>query len=313
MNTSMLSYLNLALLAVASLVYIAYDNGDSPIDSRPHLVFITTVSEGSTSATTIRSATSAIETDWNCVVTVIFTTDQPPSMARALKKALALEPDGVSMPGSKDERLLLPLVTEAHRQGIPVTYHTAPNPEAQRRFEERGAGFVGIEGEDSGYTLAEAAVERLGIAQDTPVLLVGPDVDIAPDSRLQGSAALLHSRGIATEYLRVAPAPYGTRAAAPDPGLKQRVDEGTLPRFIFWDSGPVGQLTSLLIEDRLIVADFRIVSLNPIKDDLPMLESRYIGLQAVDRSFLTCYFSLVQLILTDRYGLQGIEIPIGGV
>ncbi len=305
MNTSMLAYINLALLAVASILYVAFDNGDSATDSRAHLAFIATAPESSRAATTIQSASSAVETDWNCRVTVIFTSDDPPSMARALKKAIALGPDGVSMPGSTDDPLILPLVTEAHRQGIPVTYHTSPNPEARRRFGERGAGFVGIEGEVSGYSLAEAAVERLSIEPDTLVLLTGPSPAITPGTRLQGCQALLHSRGIQTEYLQV--------ATASDAALTQRIAAGTLPRFIFWDSGPVGQLTALLIEDRLNVTDFRIISLSPAKEDLPILEARYVGLQAVDRSFLTCYLSLVQLQLTRRYGLQGIEIPIGGV
>lgn len=305
MNASVLAYLNLALLAVASVLYFAFDKEKSQTDSRAHLTFITTAPEISKAAATIQSASSAVETDWNCRINVLFTTDDSPSMARALKKALALGTDGVSMPGSMDAPLILPLVAEAHRQGIPVTYHTTPNPEARRRFGEKGAGFVGIEGEDSGYTLAESAVERLNIERDTVVLLTGPTPAIMPGTRLQGCQALLRSRGIQIEYLQV--------ASASDAALTQRVAAGTLPRFIFWDSGPVGQFTALLIEDRLNVTDYRIIALSPAKEDLPMLEARYIGLQAVDRSFLTCYLSLVQLQLTRRYGLQGIEIPIGGV
>lgn len=305
MNTSMLAYLNVALLAVASVLYVALDKEDAPTDASGHLAFIATAPEGSKAATMIEAAASAIESDWNCRVTVLFTTDDPPSMARALKKAITLEADGVSMPGSSDAPLILPLVTEAYRQGVPVTYHTTTNPEARRRFGEKGAGFVGIESEESGYTLAEAAVERLSIERDTLVLLVGPTPAITPGTQLHGCQALLHSRAIQTEYLQA--------TSASDATLTQRVAAGTLPKFIFWDSGPVGQLTALLFEDRLNVADFRIISLNPAKEELPMLEARYIGLQAIDRSFLTCYLSLVQLQLTRRYGLQGIEIPIGGV
>jgi len=312
MTTSMLVYLNLALLAAASLVYVAYDKDASNIEPRVQHVFIATVPENSTAAARIRSAAYAIETGWKCRVTVMYAPDSPAELARALKRAITLKPDGISMPGNTDEKFILPVVTEAHRQGIPVTFHGSPNPEAQRRFGELGAGVAGMEDVAEGYALAKAAVDRLAIQPGTPVLLAGTEPTVKPDSRLGGSQALLQSLGIQSEYLRVASIDTGAGLTAPDPVLTRRIESETLPGVVFWEAGPVTQITSILVEERVTMSDVRIINLGPPLDDIPTIEARFVRLQPVEQTFLTCYFSLIQLQLTHRYGVQGIEIPIGG-
>jgi hypothetical protein len=312
MSNSILAYLNLLLLAVACIVYVAYEGEGSDAYSRAHHVYIYAATNGPKNAAAVRSAVEAIETDWNCRVTVIQASDDPPAMARALKKALTLRPAGVSMPGSADERYLLPIITEAQRQGVPVTYHTSPAPEAQRHYAGFGAGFVGMDAETSGQMLAEAAMTRLSIAPGNSVLLVGQGPTIVPGTRLHGCRALLQLKGIETEHLTASPSGIVDTATV-HPELERRIADGTLPRIVFWEPERVGQLTDLISEERLNADSVRIVTLTPVQETLPLLQARYIAMQPIDRTFLTCYVSLVQLELTRRHGLRGMDIPIGGI
>lgn len=313
MNTGVLVYVNLVLLAAATLLYASYGNDDDVDDGRMRLVYITTFPDASRDLVEVQSAASAIGSDWDCRVSILRATDDAPALARALKRAIAMEPDGISMPGCGDESLLLPFVTEARRQGIPVTFNTAPMKEAQRRYWKDGAGFAGSQGNNSGFILAQTAAERIKLEPGTPVMLVGTTPEPTPGSRLKGSADFFHSRSIEPEYLQLAPLPDGPSVPIPDASLTRRMESGTLPRLIVWEAGPVQQLTGLLRDNLIDSSDVSVVTLVPIDEALPLLETRYVTVQAQDRPFLACYYSLVQLQLTCRYQLPGLEIPIGGV
>lgn len=313
MKSGSLVYLNLILLAAASLLYASYGNDDSLDDGRMHLVYITTLPEGAPDLTDVQSATDAIESDWDCHVSILRSTEDATALARALKRAIAMNPKGISMPGNSDESLLLPFVTEARRQGIAVTFHSVPMKEAQKRYGKDGAGFAGSQGESSGYNLAQSAAERIHLAPDASVLLVGSTPEPMPGSRLKGSMEFFKTRNNKTEYLQVAPPADGPTVPVPDANLARRVDNSGLPRLIVWEAGPVDPLTTMLADNRIDSSDVSVVTLVPIEEPLPMLQTRYVTLQAQDRPFFACYYSLVQLQLTCRYKLPGIEIPIGGV
>lgn len=313
MNTGVLVYLNLVLLVVASLLYASYGNDDTADDGRMHFVYITTFPEDSQDLSDVQSATRAIASDWDCRVSILHATDDAPSLARALKRAIVMEPDGISMPGCGDESLLLPFVTEARRQGIPVTFHSVPMKEAQRRYWKDGAGFAGGQGENSGFTLAQTAAERIKLEPGTSVMLVGTAPEPAPGSRLKGSADFFHSRNIEPEYLQIAPAPDGPTVPIADANLARRMESPSLPRLIVWEAGPVKQITSLLRDNGTDSNNVSVATLVPIVEPLPLLETRFVTVQAQDRPFLACYYSLVQLQLTCRYKLPGIEVPLGGV
>ena len=313
MNTGMMALLNLALLAAVGLLYTSFATDDSVDDGRRHLVYITTLPEGSPDFPQIQSATEAIATDWDCRVSVMRTTDDAPALARALKRAIVLAPDGISMPGSGDESLLLPFVTEAERQGIPVTFHTTPMNEALRRYGKAGAGLAGGQGESSGYTLTESAVNRLQLSNGTPVMLAGTNPAPVPGSRLNGALAFLRSRNIEPEYLQVTPLMTGPSVPIPDANLERRVSAGTLPRLIVWEAGPVEQLTTLLLDKQADASNVSVATLVPIEEPLALLQYRYVTVQAQNHPFLACYYTLVQLQLTCRYKIPGIEIPTGDV
>lgn len=312
MTTSKLVYINLALLATFVFVYSSSEPQAEKDDGRVRTVYISTEPPSSVAGASIARACESVENDWNGPVTLINCESDSAAVARALKRAIAMDPDGISMPGHRDDTLLLPFVVEARRQGIAVTFHDTPLPEALKRFGATGAGFIGDRGEYSGFSLAEAAVQRLSITPQKRVLLVTGTTEVAPESRLSGCLEFLSSQGIEPERLVVAPFDEDSMDFFADPMLDGRLKKAPLPDVIFWDAGPVGQLVTLLDSQGADYNTVSVVSLVPVTEALTESEAPFIKLRAYEQPFLTCYFSLTQLHLTHKYGLPGLEVPISG-
>jgi len=311
-NTSNLVYINLALLATFSFVYSSSERRGDEDDGRIRTVYISTEPPGSLERDSIVRACDAVENDWNGPVTLLSCESDAASIARALKRATALAPDGISMPGHGDDSLLLPFVVEARRQGIAVTFHDTPLHAAQERFRSAGAGFIGDRGEYSGFSLAQAAAERLSITPVKRVLVVSATAEAPTGSRLRGCLEFLRSRSIEPELLIAVPFDDETEVLLPDPALTRRIKELPLPDVIFWDAGPVGQIATMLDGQGADYNTVSVVSLVPIATSLTDSEAPFIKLRAYEQPFLTCYFSLTQLHLAYKYGMPGLEVPIGG-
>ncbi len=312
MSISKLVYINLALLATFSFVYSSSDTQGEEDDGRIQTVYISTEPAGSLERDSVVRACEAVENDWNGPVTLISCENDAASITRALKRATNLAPEGISMPGHPDDTLLLPFVVEARRRGITITFHDTPLPAAQKRFGAMGAGFIGDRGEYSGFSLAQAAEERLAITPKSRVLVVTAAAEAPAGSRLRGCLEFLRSRSIEPELLVAVPFADDLDDFLPDPVLTRRINEGTLPEVIFWDAGPVGQITNMLDGKGADYNTVSVVSLVPITTPLTDGEAPFIKLRAYEQPFLTCYFSLTQLHLTHKYGVPGLEVPIGG-
>ncbi|MBL7646481.1 MAG: hypothetical protein JNK74_09870 [Candidatus Hydrogenedentes bacterium] len=312
MSNSKLVYINLALVATFAMVVSSGEQPGQEDDGRVRTVFITTDAPDSEDRASIARACEAVENDWNGPVTLLGCENDAPSIARALKRAIALAPDGISLPGHRDDALILPFVIEARRQGILVTFHDTPLPAARKRFGPTGAGFIGDRGEHSGFSLAEAAVDRLSISPESKVLVISGTADVAPGSRLRGCLDLLSARAIEPERLVAAPLGDELEDFLPDPALAKRINEGPLPDVIFWDAGPVSQIATMLDGRGADYNTISVVSLVPVTTALTESEAPFVKLRAYEQPFLTCYFSLTQLHLTHKYGAPGLEVPIGG-
>lgn len=313
MKTSTLAYINLLLSAAFTLVYATLAGNEGSNDDRVRLVYITTATPESVDALAMANACAAIKKDWNCEVSLVYTQGNSAALARALKRAVATEPDGISLPGNAEDELVLTFVVEARRKGITVTFHTTPMRSAQTRFINGGTGFVGDRGEYLGSLLTQAAFERLSVTPEEPIMVVHTAAGVAPDSRLKGCLDRVHAQNIEPEVLLAAPVDVDSEDMVPDPVLAARLQAGPLPSVIFWDAGPVIQLANLLDS---IGADFNrvsVISLDPSGENLGDNVARYVKFKALEQPFLTCYLSLVQLQLTKKYGVPGLEIPVGGV
>lgn len=310
MSRSLLVYLNVALLAVFVIVVTAGPDLDA--GGQFHLVYISASGpEGEPSPEEAR-AMDAVEGGWDTRVTYMAGGEDPESVARALKRAIALEPDGISMPGGSGSELILTFVTEAQRRGVRVTFHDSPHPEAQERFGNRGTGFVGERSGATGASMAGMAMTRFDLSPETPVMLVGTDSAPMPGSRLHACEEYLRSLNVPTEYIQVTTDPDDVDGVVPDVKLFARLQQTPIPRVIFWEAGPVGAATSVVESIGISPNDIHIVSFVPVAEPLPLLEAPYLKLQVQERPFLACYLSLVQLIVTDRYDLTGMDIPLGG-
>ena len=312
MKTSKLVYINLALLAIFVVVYSSGQNSGDADDGRMRTVFISTEPPDSIDSAAITRACEAVEHDWNGPVTLLNCENDPASIARTLKRAITMGPDGISMPGHRDDALLLPFIVEARRQGILITFHGTPLPAAQERFDDTGAGFIGDRGAYSGVSLTQAAVDRLAITPEKRVLVVSTTEEPLPDSRLSGCLEYLRSRSITPERMVARPLGDEIDDLLPDPALARRINEGELPDVIFWDAGSVNQIATMLDSRGADYNAVSIVTLVPVTTNLTEGEAPFVKLRAYEQPFLSCYFSLAQLHLTHKYGMPGLEVPISG-
>lgn len=310
MSRTLLVYLNVALLAV--FLVVLSSGPDLDAGGQFHLVYISAPGPGVAPSPEEANAIQAVEGGWDTRVTFMAGGVDMESVARTLKRAIALEPDGISMPGGAGDALILTFVTEAQRRGIRVTFHDSPHPPAQRRFSERGTGFVGERGGSAGFSMAGTAMTRFNLSPETPVMLVGTGPAPSPGSRLEACKTFLESLEVPTEYLQVNVENENVDGLVPDVGLVSRLQQAPTPQAIFWEAGPVSMATSVVETIGLSPNDIHIVSFVPMSEPLPLLEAPYLKLQVQERPFLACYLSLVQLIMTDRYGFSGMDIPLGG-
>lgn len=306
MNTPLI-WLNLVLAIALGVVYTQRDLLVGGAEKSGDLVLIAI--GDSASFGEFQRAARSFEDDLGRSVTVINAEDNALSLARALKRAIALKPTGVSMPGIPDHDLLLPFVVEAERRGVRVTFHTAPFPEAGERFRLRGAGFIGTGGQANGELATRNALETLRYEKGRAVLLAGTEDFPAPGTRLFGCQKAVEEAGGVPEYIQIRPAPESDAALAADSALVSRIRQLPPPVMVFWDAGDTGWITEGLEEQGFDFNDVSIISFAPVTGGT-LLGRAYVKHRVYGREFLTGYVSLLQLYLADRAGIPGMQISI---
>lgn len=298
-----LVWLNLILATILGLLVTQRNLFIPP--PPPDFVLIAAGPQEAASVTETLRAAQDFQRDFRRRVRTIQTGSSARDIALALKEAIALNPQGISMPGHVDESLLLPFVLEAQRRGIPVTFHSAPFHGAQRQFAWRGAGYAGTRSALDGALAAEQALNRFQFDPDMRVIVAGADPEPRPESRAAGCFEAIRARGGAPEYIQYVP-PDGQDL----PGsVLDLAAGGRNPDFVFWDAGPAEPAIAALVEAGVEARDVVLVSFTPVIG-LPMAELMYVKQQFPERNTLGAYLSLVQLHMAIRYGTPGLNVPL---
>lgn len=300
-----LLWLNVMLATFLGLLYTQPELFIAPdaID----FVVIAAGQTGSEAYGEARVAAENFERDLGRQVEVIGAHHTARDLAVALKQAIAREPQGISMPGHGDAELLLPFITEAQRRGIRVTFHSFPLPEAERRFRDRGTGYAGTRSTLDGKYAARSILRRFEDPTQVQALIVGTQATLREDSHLAGCKKYIEEQGGTAEILEVGlPEDLNDQT---DPALDARIAGTPRPNLIFWDAGPVYQVTALLNGNDYDASDVSVATFVPAPT-LPLVEQLYIKQQYFEQKRLAAYVSLVQLYLADRHAVPGMHIPI---
>lgn len=305
---SPLMWINLMLAVTLALVYTQRDlfaDGAHSTD----LVLITSSPPETESYRDTLAGVEAFERDFGRKVSILVGGESDRALARALKGAIAMDPAGISMPGHPNSALLLPFVTEALRGGSPVTFYSTPLSEAVDRFQMRGTGFIGGEGQLNGLYATRSSLAYLKHEADMTVVVMGNAAIPEEGTLIYGCLQHLNAINARPEYLQVNPTGSDPEFMEVDPRIVARLQQDPEPDIIFWDGGEIAQLTASLDAGGFDSRTLSVISFDPVTV-LPKTEQVFVKSRYHERKFITCYFSLAQLHMTTQDQVAGLNVYI---
>ena len=204
-----------------------------------------------------------------------------------------------------------PLIDEAMNKGIQVTSIDTALPATYSAEQAKGFGYIGVSNADRGVALATEALRRSHLKAGDKALVWGiKDIAERSDST-RGMINTLQQAGIKVDFLQISP------ETDKDPSLGTAAITAYLARtpdvkMILVDHGALTAMMGNFLRNagvrpsEIYVAGF---SLSPATADA--IKTGYVQLVADSQPYLMGYLSVVQLVLSKRYGFSGLAIDTG--
>lgn len=262
-------------------------------------------------ATVVQNGATQAAEDLGVDLRVMYSDWQPQKMIENFKQALAAKPTGIVVMGHPGDSAYSPLVDEAFSKGIQVTSVDTALPAVMNKDQSAGFGYVGVSNAARGISLANEALRRGQFKPGDRAMVWGiKDIAERSDST-RGLISTLEKAGIKVDFLQISP------ETDKDPSLGSNVITAYLARhqdvkLIMVDHGALtAQMGNFLRNagvrpQELYVAGF---SLSPATADA--IKTGYVQLVADSQPYLMGYLSVVQVVLSKRYGFSGLDINTG--
>ncbi|KMV28784.1 lipoprotein [Photobacterium swingsii] len=262
-------------------------------------------------ATVVQNGAVQAAEDLSVDLRVVYSDWQPQKMVENFKQALAAKPTGIIVMGHPGDSAFEPLVDEAFSKGIKVTSVDTALPETMAAQQSNGFGYVGVNNAERGIYLANQAL-RDGKFKAGDRAMVWGIKDIAERSdSTRGIISTLEEAGVKVDFIQISP------EVDKDPSLGTSVLSAYLARtpdvkLVMVDHGALtSQMGNFLRNagvrpNELFVAGF---SLSPATADA--IKTGYVQLVADSQPYLMGYLSVVQVVLSTRYGFSGLDINTG--
>ncbi|MGR5080573.1 sugar ABC transporter substrate-binding protein [Photobacterium swingsii] len=262
-------------------------------------------------ATVVQNGAVQAAEDLSVDLRVVYSDWQPQKMVENFKQALAAKPTGIVVMGHPGDSAFEPLVDEAFSKGIKVTSVDTALPETMAAQQSNGFGYVGVNNAERGIYLANQAL-RDGKFKAGDRAMVWGIKDIAERSdSTRGIISTLEEAGVKVDFIQISP------EVDKDPSLGTSVLSAYLARtpdvkLVMVDHGALtSQMGNFLRNagvrpNELFVAGF---SLSPATADA--IKTGYVQLVADSQPYLMGYLSVVQVVLSTRYGFSGLDINTG--
>ncbi|ELR66580.1 sugar ABC transporter, periplasmic sugar-binding protein [Photobacterium marinum] len=262
-------------------------------------------------ATVVQNGATQAAEDLGVDLRVMYSDWQPQKMVENFKQALAAKPTGIVVMGHPGDSAYSPLVDEAFSKGIQVTSVDTALPAVMNKDQSAGFGYVGVSNAARGISLANEALRRGQFKPGDRAMVWGiKDIAERSDST-RGLISTLEKAGIKVDFLQISP------ETDKDPSLGSNVITAYLARhqdvkLIMVDHGALtAQMGNFLRNAgvrplELYVAGF---SLSPATADA--IKTGYVQLVADSQPYLMGYLSVVQVVLSKRYGFSGLDINTG--
>lgn len=274
--------------------------------------FDTGGSPGEPFSTIVQKGAEAAVNDLGCKVRFMYSDWNPEAMLVNFRKALAAKPAGIVVFGQPGDPAYGPLIDQAFSKGIVVTSIDTALPRTLAKHKPDGFGFIGTDYTTQGASLAREALKRSNLKRGDRALVWGLKRLPERGKRALAIIDVLEKAGITVDYQEISP------EIDKDSSLGTPVISGYLAakkncRMIVVDHGALtSQMGNFLRAagvppGKIYVAGF---SLSPAT--AAAIEQGYVSLVSEMQPYLLGYLSVVQIVMTKRYGFSGLEIDTGG-
>ena len=262
--------------------------------------------------TVVQNGALQAAADTGADLKLIYSDWNPEKVVENFKKSMAASPDGIVLMGLPGDDALAPFIQEAIASGIVVTSVDTALPAAQKKYKANGFGFIGTDYDVMGTVLAEESLKRSGLKKGDRAMIWGLKRLEDRGRRARAMIRTLENAGIIVDYIEISPevdkdsamgTPIITAYMASHPDCKMiLIDHGALTSQMgnFLKVANIGP-------DDIFVGGF---SLSPATADA--IETGYVDLVSEMQPYLLGYFSVVQIVLTKKYGFTGLKIDTGG-
>lgn len=266
---------------------------------------------GESYVTVVQNGAKQAADDLGVDLRLVYSDWQPQKMIENFKQAVAAKPTGIVVMGHPGDSAYQPLIADAIAKGIKVTSVDTELSATMASELSNGFGYVGDNNATRGINLAKEALRRSGLQKGDRAMVWGiKDIAQRSDST-RGLIKTLEEAGMKVDFIQISQevdkdptlgAPVVTSYLATHPDVKMvLVDHGAL-------TAQMGNFlrNAAVKPGELFVAGF---SLSPATAD--GIQSGYVQLVADCQPYLMGYLSVVQLVLSERYGFAGLDINTG--
>ncbi|MGU5768250.1 hypothetical protein BSP75_05310 [Aeromonas sp. YN13HZO-058] len=266
---------------------------------------------GESYVTVVQNGAKQAAEDLGVDLRLVYSDWQPQKMIENFKQAVAAKPTGIVVMGHPGDSAYQPLIADAITKGIKVTSVDTELSGTMADELSNGFGYVGDNNATRGINLAKEALRRSGLKKGDRAMVWGiKDIAQRSDST-RGLIKTLEEAGMKVDFIQISQevdkdpslgAPVVTSYLATHPDVKMvLVDHGAL-------TAQMGNFlrNAAVKPGELFVAGF---SLSPATAD--GIQSGYVQLVADCQPYLMGYLSVVQLVLSERYGFAGLDINTG--
>lgn len=268
-------------------------------------------SPGGSYTTVISNGAKAAAKDMGINLKLYYSDWMPEKMINNFKKALASNPKGVVIMGHPGDSAFSKLVAEAEKNGIAITTSDTPLPKLQSEYGAQGFGYAGTDYYTRGVALVKEAIKRSHAKKGDKALVWGL---LSQGPRGLTSKAMLdelEKEGLKADYIEISDevnkdpslgAPIFTSYTLKHPDTK----------LIFIDHGGLtAQMENLSKVANIKPNDYYIAGYSLSPATLHAIRNSYVDLIGDGQPFLQGYLSIVQVVLSKKYGFSGLNIDTG--
>jgi len=251
--------------------------------------------------------------DLGPTVKYYFSDWDPAKMVTQWKEAIATKPHGIAMYGFMGPEAAKPLVVDSYKKGIIVTTLNTSLVELQAQYGSQGFGYVGAVNYKAGVDLAQEMVKRGKLKSGDSAFVWGlkgqggdrgqRTVGVIEGFEKSGLKVVYQEIDQATNTTPAAGGPTFAGIMAKNPGVKAVVT----------DHGGLTSTAATYMKAANLKAGsvyFGGFDVSPATTEA--IKSGFLNLVIDQQPFLQGYLPILQICMTKKYGMSGLDINTAG-